>query len=132
MLTPKFAGETVAAENRPRAYKFGWYGDSGLGDALIDKILSGEKTASLCPAYDPEEAAVGELLRVVDKTGKTRAVIKIVRMEYLKFSSVTDDLARNIGSTLEDIRRISSFANSRPIGDDEEMRATYFELISVH
>ncbi len=121
----------MTAQERPRAFKFGWYGDNGLGEALIEKIISNEKTATMCPAYDPQEATVGETLRVVDKAGKTRANIRIVRIETRRFGDVDDGLARMIGSSLDDIRRITSFANSRSISEDEEMRVTHFELLSV-
>jgi len=121
----------MAAAERRRAFKFGWYGDNGLGEALIEKILTGEKTATLCPCYDPKEADEGELLDVVDKDGKARAKVRVVRIETRRFGELDEDLARKVGSNLEDIRRITSYANSRQLGDEEEMRATYFELIKI-
>lgn len=131
MSEPTDKGETLTAKERPSAFKFGWYGDNGLGEALIVKILSGEKTASMCPAYDPEEAAAGETLHIIDKSGKTRAKIRVLRIENRKFGDVDDDLAGILGADLDTIRRISSFANSRPIASDEEMRVVHFELIEV-
>ncbi|MFH2201815.1 MAG: ASCH domain-containing protein [Elusimicrobiota bacterium] len=121
----------MTAQERPRAFKFGWYGDSGLGDALIDKILRGEKTATMCPAYDPKEADVNDVLNVVDKSGKPRAVVRVVQIENKPFCDIDEAIAHKIGSTLNDVRRITSFANSRQIGKDEEMRVTHFELVKI-
>ncbi len=131
MSAPTETEGTLTAKEHPRAFKFGWYGDNGLGEALIEKILSGEKTASMCPTYDPEEAAVGEILRIIDKSGKTRAKIRVLRIENRRFEDVGNDLADILGSDLDTIRRISSFANSRPISPAEEMRVVHFELIEV-
>lgn len=131
MSTPTKTEGALTAKEHPRSFKFGWYGDNGLGEALIEKILSGEKTASMCPAYDPEEAAVGETLRIVDKADKTRAKIRILRIENRRFEDVGDDLAGILGADLDTILRITSFANSRPMSPDEEMRIVHFELIEV-
>lgn len=113
-----------------RAYRFGWWGDGGLGEVLLKNILSGSKTATTCPAYDPEETAVGEVLRLVDKTGKTRGSIRITRVELRRWNEFDEDLAAKIGSDLNEVRRMAAFANSRPIGQEEEMRVTHFELLA--
>jgi uncharacterized protein YhfF len=59
--------------------QFGWEGDGGAGERLIQQILRGAKTATACPRvfYEPEDldelyAGVGGLLTVVDKHGRAR------------------------------------------------------------
>ncbi|MFH1723512.1 MAG: ASCH domain-containing protein [Elusimicrobiota bacterium] len=111
-----------------RAYRFGWYGDNDLGELLIQRILAGRKTATTCPAYDPEEAAVGETLRLVDKTGKTRGMIRITGSEVRRLGDFDEGTATRLGMTLEEIRANAAVANSREVRSDEEMRITYFEL----
>ena len=39
-----------------KRFRFGWYGDGGLGEKMIQAIMAGRKTATACPAYDPEDA----------------------------------------------------------------------------
>lgn len=69
---------------RPRfVSKFGWEGDGGLGDKLIQQIQHGIKTATACPKllYTPQElkelhASVGKIVTVVDKRDQPRCQIK--------------------------------------------------------
>lgn len=112
-----------------RPYRIGWYGDDGLGERLIQAVLDGRKTATAAPAYDPEEGKEGELLNLVDKGGKVRGTLRITRVELRPFSTFDDALAAKLGAPLEEIRKMTSFANSRPLGPEEEMRVTYFELV---
>lgn len=112
-----------------RPYRIGWYGDDGLGERLIQAVLTGRKTATAAPSYDPEEGAEGELLALVDKSGKTRATMRITRVELRRFADFDEALAAKLGAPLADIKSMTSFANSRPIGPEEDMRVTYFELV---
>lgn len=112
-----------------RSYRFGWYGDNGLGEALLQAILSGRKSASACPAYDPVEAREGETLRLVDKEGRTRGLVRVTRIETVRWGDFDEDLARKLGMTLEEARRTTAFANSRELRPDEEMRITHFALV---
>jgi uncharacterized protein YhfF len=64
---------------------FGWEGDNGLGEQLIQQILSGEKTATCAPkeAYSEEELkevyqTVGEMVTVFDKDDNPRSNIKVL------------------------------------------------------
>ena len=64
--------------------QFGWPGDDGLGERLIQQILSGEKTATCAPiatltAAEIAEmhAAVGTIVAVVDHAGTVRAAIQM-------------------------------------------------------
>ncbi len=63
--------------------QFGWEGDEGAGERLIQQILRGEKTATACPKifYAPKDlaelfASVGRLLTVVDKHDRPRCRIR--------------------------------------------------------
>lgn len=112
-------------------YRFGWHGDNGLGEALIGEILEGRKSATSCPAYDPEEAKVGDVVRIVDKTGRTRGKIRIVRIETRRWEDFDEGVAAaNGASSLAEFKRAMEFANHRDISPDEEMRTTYFRLLS--
>lgn len=112
-----------------RPYRIGWYGDEGLGEHLIAAVLSGHKTATASPSYDPEEGKPGELMVLVDKAGKRHGTVRITHVELRPFAEFDDALAARLGATLADIKARSAFANSRPIRPDEEMRITYFELV---
>lgn len=114
-----------------KKFKFGWYGDGGLGEKLISAILSNKKTATSCPGYDPEDAGlnVGDQLELTDKHGKTRAHLVVNRIELRPFGSFDEDLAKREGTTLEELRKSIAFANGREMRPEEEMRVIYFELI---
>lgn len=112
-----------------RPYRLGWYGDEGLGDRLIAAISAGIKTATAAPSYDPEEGKPGDLLALVDKTGKRHATLRVTVVELRLFADFDEALAAKLGAALSDIRAMTSFANSRPIGPEEEMRVTHFEVV---
>ena len=72
--------------------RFGWEGDDGLGDRLIDRILRGEKTATCCPLslYGDDEVArirgsVGRVVTVTDKHGEARCRILVVDVYEVPF-----------------------------------------------
>ena len=124
----------MAAESPPtRKYKFGWYGDGGLGERCIQAILAGRKTASACPAYDPEDAdlKIGDKLDLVDKHGKTRGMLVVTNVEVRTYGSFDDDLARRIGETLDVVKNDMTTANGRELAPDEEMRVISFELVQL-
>ena len=111
-------------------FRFGWNGDSGLGEYLLEKILAGRKTATTCPSYDPEEGLVGAVLPLVDKAGKPLGRIRITRVELRPYGSFDQELAQALGGKdVDEVRKMLSFANSRELGPEEEMRVTYFELL---
>ena len=63
--------------------QFGWEGDDGAGERLIQQILRGEKTATACPKifYEPKDrdaldTSVGRILTVVDKHDRPRCAIR--------------------------------------------------------
>lgn len=113
-----------------KRFKFGWFGDGGLGERLIQKILTGQKTATSCPAYDPEDADLraGDLLELTDKHGRARAILQVSQVELRSFGSFDEALAQAEGTTLHELKEHTRFANGRELRDDEEMRVVYFAL----
>ncbi|UPT72937.1 MAG: ASCH domain-containing protein [Elusimicrobiota bacterium] len=114
-----------------KRFRFGWYGDGGLGEKMIQAILAGRKTATACPAYDPEDAdlKVGDDLQLVDKHGNVRARLVVTIVELRSFGSFNDDLAQREGVTLAELKEKMNFANGRTIRDDEEMRVVHFRVV---
>jgi uncharacterized protein YhfF len=113
-----------------KIFKFGWFGDGNLGERLIQKILSGEKSATSCPAYDPEDAdlKVGDRLQLTDKHGKSRGILVVTGAEIRRFGDFDEELARKEGTTLKELQTATQFANGREVPPDEDMRIIYFAL----
>ncbi len=114
-----------------KRFRFGWYGDNGLGEAMIQAILAGRKTATACPAYDPEDADLkaGDELALVDKHGNVRAAMVVTLVELRTYGSFDEDLARREGVTLAELKDKMDFANGRKIREDEEMRVVHFRVV---
>lgn len=113
-----------------RIFKFGWFGDDNIGERLIQAILSGKKTATSCPAYDPEDAdvQVGDALQLTDKYGKARGTLIVTGVEIRNFGDFDEALAAHEGTELKELQDSLHFANGREIRPDEEMRIVYFKL----
>ncbi|MDE2491493.1 MAG: ASCH domain-containing protein [Elusimicrobia bacterium] len=113
-----------------KRFRFGWYGDGGLGERMIQAILAGRKTATSCPAYDPEDADLkaGDELELVDKHGSVRGRLVVDGVEVRPYGSFDDALAAAEGVTLAELKEKLGFANGRAIRDDEEMRVVRFRL----
>lgn len=118
-------------ERKPRPFAFGWEGDGGFGERLIQAILAGAKTATSAPAGDPEDAGVsaGDLLDLVDQSGASRGLLEATRVELRDFGSFDETLAACEGTNLRSLREGTRFANGRAIPDDEPMRVIYFRLV---
>lgn len=116
-----------------KRFRFGWYGDGGLGERLIQTILAGRKTATSCPAYDPEDAELktGDELSLVDKHGHARATLVVTLVELRPFGSFDEELAAAEGVTLAELKDKMNFANGRAIRPDEEMRVVHFRLVKA-
>lgn len=116
-----------------KRFRFGWYGDGGLGERMIQTILAGRKTATSCPAYDPEDAELkaGDELQLVDKHGTARASLVVTLVEIRPFGSFDEALASAEGVTLDELREKMNFANGRAIRPDEEMRVVHFRLVKA-
>lgn len=74
--------------------QFGWEGDNGLGERLIQKIIRGEKTATNCPKclYSSDETegifgTVGKVLTVVDKMQTPRCEIRQIEVFETTFGN---------------------------------------------
>lgn len=120
----------VSVASAMKRFRFGWYGDGGLGERMIQTILAGRKTATACPAYDPEDAdlKVGDELQLVDKHGTVRGRLVVTAVELRAFGSFDDALAEKEGVTLAELKEKMNFANGRQVRDDEEMRVVYFRV----
>lgn len=116
-----------------KKFKFGWYGDGGLGERLIQSILAGRKTATCSPIYDPEDAELkaGDRLELTDKHGKVRGTLVVTRIETRPYKSFDEALAYCEGGTLAELKERIRFANGRDIRPDEEMRIVHFMVFSV-
>ena len=113
-----------------KRFRFGWYGDGGLGERMIQTILAGRKTATSCPAYDPEDADLkaDDELQLLDKHGTERGRLIVTLVEVRKFGTFDEALAEKEGVTLPELKEKMNFANGRLIRDDEEMRVVHFRL----
>jgi uncharacterized protein YhfF len=113
-----------------KRFRFGWYGDGGLGERMIQTILSGRKTATSCPAYDPEDADLktGDELQLMDKHGTVRGQLLVTLVEVRAFGTFDEALAEKEGVSLVELKEKMNFANGRVIRDDEEMRVVHFRL----
>ena len=114
-----------------KRFRFGWYGDGGLGERMIQAILAGRKSATACPAYDPEDADLkaGDELQLVDKHGHERARLVVIGVELRSFGSFDDQLAEREGVSLAELKEKMNFANGRQLKDVEEMRVVYFRVL---
>ena len=113
-----------------KRFRFGWYGDGGLGERMIQTILAGGKTATSCPAYDPEDSdlKVDDELQLLDKHGKLRGQLVVTLVELRPFRSFDEALAAKEGVSLSELKEKMNFANGRQVREDEEMRVVHFRL----
>jgi uncharacterized protein YhfF len=115
-----------------KEFRIGWFGDQGFGERVIQMILSGRKTATARPTYDPwEPIEVGEKLAVTDKHGKKRGVIQITKIETRLWSEFDAPLIQAEGMPMDELKEHLAFANSHQIRADEEMRVEHFVLLDV-
>jgi uncharacterized protein YhfF len=114
-----------------KRFRFGWYGDGGLGERMIQTILAGRKSATSCPAYDPEDADLksGDELQLVDKHGAVRGQLVVTLVELRPFGKFDEALAAKEGVTLSELKEKLNFANGRQIREEEEMRVVHFQLV---
>ena len=114
-------------------FKFGWYGDGGHGERVIEQILAGKKTATACLAYEAEDSdvSVGDKLELVDKRGKVYGIVLITRVDIVPYGAFDEFIANACGHTLEELKELVKFANGREPGADEEMRVTHFKLVTI-
>lgn len=116
-----------------KVFRYGWYGDGGLGEAMIQMILAGRKTATVSPAYDSKSAdrVPGDELPLLDKHGNVRGKVVVTAVELVGFGALDVETARRAGLTLTDLKQKLCFANGRQLRDDEEMRVVHFRLVGA-
>jgi uncharacterized protein YhfF len=114
-----------------KTFKFGWYGDGGLGERLIQDIVSGRKTATSCLAYETEDAGLqeGDRLNLVDKRGTSYATLVVTKIEIRHYGTFDESIARASGTTLAELKAKTKFANGREPWADEDMRVVYFKVV---
>lgn len=91
---------------------FGYPGDGGLGDRLIQAVVSGAKTAtsSLAVEYLGGEPLprVGQHLELTDHDGRTYGTVETTKVRIIPIDQVGDDVAHAEGegfATADDWRR---------------------------
>ncbi|TYS07570.1 ASCH domain-containing protein [Bacillus subtilis] len=84
---------------------FGWEGDGGLGEQLIQQILAGEKTATCAPKslYSKDELSevyqtAGQLVTVYDKHDNPRCNIKVTDVFETTFGAPDMRLVKGEGN----------------------------------
>lgn len=114
-----------------KVFRYGWYGDGGLGETMIQLILAGRKTATASPAYDSKgsDREVGDALPLLDKHGSVRGRVLVTRVEIVPLGDFDEALAEKTGLTLRELKEKLCFANGRKLGDQEEMRVIHFRLL---
>jgi uncharacterized protein YhfF len=75
---------------------YGHEGDGGLGDRLIELIRAGRKTVavSLAREWDLEGGPprIGQRLPVIDRHGRRRATVEVVRVTVVPFAEIGPDV----------------------------------------
>jgi signal transduction histidine kinase/uncharacterized protein YhfF len=75
---------------------YGHEGDGGLGDHLIELIRAGRKTVtvSLAREWDLEGGPprIGQRLPVIDRHGRKRATVEVVRVTVVPFAEIGPDV----------------------------------------
>ena len=89
-----------------RSLRFGYDGDGGLGDRLIEAVLRGEKTAtsSLAVEYLSGEPLpkVGERLALVDSRNTVRGTVETTNVTITPLHLVDDAMAAAEGEGFAD------------------------------
>jgi signal transduction histidine kinase/uncharacterized protein YhfF len=74
--------------------EFGHPGDGGRGERSIQAVISGAKSVSVTLAREWELEGgvprIGQLLPVMDRTGRRRATVEIVRVASLPFADIDE------------------------------------------
>jgi signal transduction histidine kinase/uncharacterized protein YhfF len=130
--------------------EFGFEGDDGLGEHLIELILAGRKTVSTSLAREWEleggPPRIGQRLPVLDGTGRRRAIVEVTQVMVVPFSIIDDDVVAAelaAGEPAEDWRvaQRAFYEGAREelalllgepgwhITDDEPMIVVWFELV---
>lgn len=80
---------------REPVLEFGFEGDGGLGERLVDLVLSGEKTASVALAreWDLEGGPprIGQCVPIMDAHGRHKADVEVTRVAALPFGLIGEE-----------------------------------------
>jgi uncharacterized protein YhfF len=125
--------------------EFGWEGDDGLGDRLIQQIIDGTKTATcgFKAAYSANELTEilgnkGTVITVVDHSGIPRCNIRILDVFETPFGDPDMRLVRGEGDG-EDVAKFQADHaiawqvdfGSAPLSANEMLVVELFELVEV-
>jgi signal transduction histidine kinase/uncharacterized protein YhfF len=130
--------------------EFGYEGDGGLGEHLIQLVLEGRKTVSTSLQREWEleggPPRIGQRLPVLDGAGRRRAIVEVTQVMVVPFSIIDDDIVAAelaAGESAEDWRasQRAFYEGSREemalllgepgwrITDDEPIIVTWFALV---
>ncbi|CAM4489176.1 ASCH domain-containing protein [Paenibacillus tarimensis] len=131
----------MPASNKDYKMIFGWEGDNGLGELLIQQIIEGRKTATCAPKeqYSAEELKevyepIGEVLSVCDKQGNIRCRVRLHAVIETTFGKPDSRLVRGEGNG-EDVKqfqedhRIAWADSGIDLNDNTILVAELFELV---
>ena len=132
-------------EIQPATDSYGWDGDDGLGERLIQRIIDGTKTATCCPKFSmtadelaAAHANVGKLVTITNKDGVPRCNIRVVAVFETTFGDPDPSLLKGEGSTREEFRENHRRAwgdwlagLDRELADDLVLVAECFELVET-
>lgn len=130
----------------PHKSQFGWDGDNGLGDRLIQKIICGHKTATAGPKdlYTLEELNdlyknKNSMVTVVDKHGKPCCAVRMLDVFETKFGNPDPRLVVGEGFG-EDVQAYQAAhrkvwedlaeSGKLKLGDDTILVVELFELVN--
>jgi signal transduction histidine kinase/uncharacterized protein YhfF len=82
--------------SREPVLDFGYEGDGGFGDHLIDLICAGRKTVTVSLAREWEleggPPRIGQKLPVIDRHGRKQACVEVVRVTFVPFAEIGPDV----------------------------------------
>ncbi len=125
-------------------YHYGWDGDNGIGERIIQQIIEGTKTATCAPkvSYTPDElkvtyALVGKVCTVTDRFGTPRCNVHHLEVFETTFGNPDPRLVRGEcdGNDVEKFKREHNKAWNgmatvgNPLTDDTILIVELFELV---
>ena len=127
----------------PLRTSFGWDGDGGIGEMLIQQIIMGQKTAtcSFKDEYTRQElqellATKGQIVTVEDNQGEPRCNIRIIEVFETTFGKPDPRLVRGEGDGV-DVKKFQedhrhawhATMGNKPLTDDTRLMVELFELV---
>lgn len=125
-----------------RRKRIQFWGSTPDDDHLVQEILDGKKTATVCKAdeyhlpegeYDDGGWEVGDLVEVYDLREQLRCIIKITDVYRVRFGEIPERLWK-----AEACKSAEHFREAHrrcwphyDLTDDFEMMATHFELVEI-